>query len=99
MKRLGPNVFSPHSSLLPTHGIYHETHHRNRRKAQCGQIHSLQPLVGQAEAKLENGWYPEVIGLAPGETDKVVGRTARFFMAGVSKRTVTFLRPGEQPQP
>jgi len=46
--------------------------------------------------KLENGWYPEVIGMQKGETDKVVGRTARFFMAGLSRQTITFLRPGEK---
>lgn len=46
--------------------------------------------------KLENGWYPEVIGMQKGETDKVVGRTARFFVAGLSRKTVTFLRPGEK---
>jgi len=46
--------------------------------------------------KLENGWYPEVIGMQKGETDKVVGRTARFFMAGLSRKTVIFLRPGEK---
>ena len=46
--------------------------------------------------KLENGWYPEVIGTEKGETDKVVGRTARFFLAGVSRKTITFLRPGEK---
>jgi len=46
--------------------------------------------------KLENGWYPEVIGTEKGETDKVVGRTARFFLAGVSRKTITFLQPGEK---
>jgi len=46
--------------------------------------------------KLENGWYPEVIGIKKGETDKVVGRSARFFLAGVSRKTITFLRPGEK---
>jgi len=55
--------------------------------------------TGVSPTKLENGWYPEVIGLGGGETDKVVGRTARFFLAGVSKRIVTFLKPGEPPQP
>lgn len=49
-----------------------------------------------SKTKLENGWYPEVIGTEKGETDKVVGRTARFFLAGVSRKTITFLRPGEK---
>ena len=63
------------------------------------EIQKIMSGTKVSPTKLENGWYPEVIGLAPGETDKVVGRTARFFMAGVSKRTVTFLKPGEKPQP
>lgn len=60
-------------------------------------------LKAMAGAKVSptklNGWYPEVIGTGKGETDKVVGRTGRFFMAGVSRRTVTFLRPGEKEPP
>jgi len=59
----------------------------------------IQKAMAGAEVsptKLENGWYPEVIGTEKGETDKVVGRTARFFMAGLSRKTITFLRPGEK---
>jgi hypothetical protein len=59
----------------------------------------IQKAMAGAEVsptKLENGWYPEVIGMQKGETDKVVGRTARFFMAGLSRKTVTFLRPEEK---
>lgn len=50
-----------------------------------------------SRTKLENGWYPVVIGTEKGETDKVLGRTARFFMAGLSRKKVTFLKPGEKP--
>ena len=50
-----------------------------------------------SRTKYENGWYPVVIGTEKGETDKVVGRTGRFFMAGVSRKKVTFLKPGEKP--
>jgi len=49
-----------------------------------------------SRTKRENGWYPEVIGMEKGETDKVIGRTARFFMAGLSRKQITFLRPGEK---
>jgi hypothetical protein len=45
---------------------------------------------------MKSGWYPEVIGTGKGETDKVLGHTARFFMAGLSRKTITFLRPGEK---
>jgi hypothetical protein len=43
-------------------------------------------------------WYPQVIGLetADRETDKLAGRTARLFVAGLSKWEITFLRPDEQ---
>jgi hypothetical protein len=59
----------------------------------------IQKAMAGAKAsptKLENGWYPEAIGTEKGETDKVVGRTARFFLAGVSRKTITFLRAGEK---
>lgn len=36
-------------------------------------------------------WYPQVIGLEPGTgTDKVAGRTARFFMGGRSDHLIEF---------
>lgn len=50
---------------------------------------------GLSQTKRDNGWYPQCIGTAHGETDTRLGRTGRFFMAGVSKKTVTFLKPGE----
>ncbi len=50
---------------------------------------------GVSRTKSDNGWYPQAIGLAHGETDKRLGRTGRFFMSGVSKKTITFLKPGE----
>ena len=60
------------------------------------QIQKAMAGADVSPTKLENGWYPEVIGMQKGETDKVVGRTARFFMAGLSRQTITFLRPGEK---
>jgi hypothetical protein len=44
---------------------------------------------------MANGWYPEVVGDGPGETDSLVGRTGRLFLAGVSRLQITFLKPGE----
>lgn len=43
------------------------------------------------------GWYPQVMGTAPGQTDKLAGKTARLFIAGVSNLEIVFLRPGEKP--
>ena len=36
------------------------------------------------------GWYPQVIGLEPGGTDKEAGRIARLFVHGVSRWEVEF---------
>ncbi len=38
----------------------------------------------------EAGWYPQVIGLEPGMSDKVAGKTARFFLAGESRWEIVF---------
>jgi hypothetical protein len=43
-------------------------------------------------------WYAQVVGLdaSKRETDKLAGRTARLFVAGLSKWEITFLRPQEE---
>jgi len=38
------------------------------------------------------GWYPQVIGLNYGETDKVAGQFARLFIAGLSSWEIVFYR-------
>ncbi len=45
---------------------------------------------------VSSGWYPQVIGTAKGETDKLCGRTGRLFMTGSSRLEITFLKPGEK---
>lgn len=35
-------------------------------------------------------WYPQVIGTAPGETDKISGQRSRFFMSGYSVWEILF---------
>lgn len=47
---------------------------------------------------LNNGWYPQIIGTAKGETDKLAGRTARLFLGGLSNLEITFLNPAEKPE-
>jgi hypothetical protein len=42
---------------------------------------------------VENGWYPEVVSTEKGGTDKSIGRTGRFFMAGISRLAITFVKP------
>jgi Putative Ig domain len=44
-------------------------------------------------------WYPQVIGLATGETDKIASKTARLFVHGISKWEITFERPEEGNPP
>ena len=44
------------------------------------------------------GWYPEVIGTGKGETDKMCGHTGRFFMEGMSRLEIVFLKPGEMSE-
>ena len=40
-------------------------------------------------------WYPQVIGTARGETDKLAGQRARLFVRGLSKWELEFRNPGE----
>jgi hypothetical protein len=44
---------------------------------------------------ISSGWYPQIIGMGKGETDKLSGRTGRIFLTGMSRLDVTFFRPGE----
>ncbi|MBM3737574.1 MAG: hypothetical protein FJW39_17475 [Acidobacteria bacterium] len=37
-----------------------------------------------------SGWYPQVIGLGPGDTDKQAGRVARFYMGSDSYWEIIF---------
>ncbi len=60
-------------------------------------IREIMRGTGLSESKMASGWYPQAIGTKHGETDKRLGRSGRYFMAGVSKRTITFLKPGETP--
>jgi hypothetical protein len=47
-----------------------------------------------APRKLMNGggWYPQVVGLEPGGTDRQAGQRARFFLTGTSNRYIEFTR-------
>lgn len=40
------------------------------------------------------GWYPQIIGTRRGESDKLAGRSARLFVAGVSNYEIVFSNPG-----
>lgn len=42
-------------------------------------------------------WYPQVLGLGPGETDTVAGQKARLWIYGHSAHEMEFYAPGEAP--
>ncbi len=75
-----PKGWSKPAMLIPLADI---------RKAMAGGETGLPDVMN-------NGWYPQVIGMAKGETDKLAGRKARLFMGGVSNLEIIFLKPGEK---
>jgi hypothetical protein len=46
----------------------------------------------------DTGWYPQVLGLGPGETDSVAGRIARLYIYGRSSWHIVF-RKGNTAEP
>lgn len=44
------------------------------------------------------GWYPQVLGLGPNDTDTLIGRKARLYVYGKSEWILTF-RKGREPAP
>lgn len=59
------------------------------------EIQKVMQGVNLSPTKMTNGWYPEVIGDGMGETDSLVGKTGRLFLAGVSRLRITFVKPGD----
>ncbi|MBI5282183.1 MAG: hypothetical protein HY858_10915 [Candidatus Solibacter usitatus] len=63
-------------------------------------------LMSAAEIGYGPGYYPQVLGLGPGETDTLAGQTVRLYIHGRSFWELTFLPPGpddngvpEEPPP
>jgi hypothetical protein len=50
-------------------------------------------ILDAREIGFAPGYYPEVFGTAPGETDSLVGQSARLFVKGVSKWQLLFYNP------
>ena len=52
------------------------------------------PSLWTPPVKVLNGgkWYPQVVGLGPGGSDKQAGASARFFMSGRSDWVINFAR-------
>lgn len=57
------------------------------------------PMSWTLPKKILNGggWYPEAVGVnaAAKETDKLMGKQARFYMSGVSRHEIIFFKDGE----
>ncbi len=51
------------------------------------------PLLRSAELGVELGWYPQILGFEPGETDSIAGKKVRLFTHGVSYWEIEFHRP------
>ena len=60
------------------------------------QIHQATRGGSASVNALSNGWYPEIIGMEKGQSDKLCGRTGRLFVAGMSRFKITFVKPGEK---
>jgi hypothetical protein len=53
----------------------------------------------EPEKLMDGGdWYPQIIGMAPGETDKLSGERGRFFMSGYSVWEIEFHKRGANTQ-
>lgn len=75
-------------------GIYVSFNHKL-----SDQLGWTMPIKILDASELEKSkWYPQVIGMntRKRETDKLAGRTARLFVAGLSKWKIVFLKQGEQ---
>lgn len=46
------------------------------------------------DGKEANGYYPQVVGQGPGESDSLAGERARLYVHGVSRWLITFLPGG-----
>jgi hypothetical protein len=58
---------------------------------------SPQKLLDRSQLRSLPGYYPQVLGLNPGETDSVAGEVARFYVHGRSDWEIVFVR--EEPWP
>jgi hypothetical protein len=55
-------------------------------------------LLTKTQISWSPGYYPQVLGLDPGETDSVAGRVARLYVHGRSDWEIVFDRPEEAPE-
>jgi hypothetical protein len=61
--------------------------------------HWTTPVRILGKVAYDAGYYPEVIGTAPGETDSIAGELARFYVHGRSYWNIEFSREPFRPTP
>jgi hypothetical protein len=49
-------------------------------------------ILNNSQLDFSPAWYPQILGLGPGETDSVAGEKARLYVKGLSSWEVTFVR-------
>ncbi|MBI4906672.1 MAG: hypothetical protein HY820_23795 [Acidobacteria bacterium] len=49
-----------------------------------------QKIMSKSEIGSSPGYYPQILGFGPGETDSIAGQVVRLFIQGVSKWEITF---------
>ena len=54
-------------------------------------------ILDESEIGFAPGYYPQIFGAAPGETDSLAGQSARLFVKGVSKWQLFFYDPEHGP--
>ena len=79
----------------PQEGVYFAIH--NDLANPSGWIEPVK-LMSREMIPWGPGWYPQVLGLDPGDTDSVAGQVARFYVHGKSIWEIEFSRPEENPQ-
>lgn len=78
------------STNWPQEGIYITF------SADLSDVHSWTApvkILDDSQIGFAPGYYPQVFGTAPGETDSLAGRSPRLFVKGVSKWQLSFYDP------
>jgi hypothetical protein len=56
-------------------------------------------ILSRSDLGFSPGWYPQVLGIEPGETDRVAGQIARLYVHGTSLWEVVFSTEDAEPEP
>jgi hypothetical protein len=56
-------------------------------------------ILDDGEIGFAPGYYPQVVGMGPGESDSLAGKVARLYVKGISHWEVEFFKEGEIDPP